>query len=79
MLAYPLLLMIRDMTVYFEEGPNVESLASPKMSLDGPVKGKLQRSTVEGAGGRIACQNTFGASRLEAHTHSTACREDMLC
>jgi len=36
------------MAVGFEEGSDVECLAAPEVTVDGPVEGELQGALVEG-------------------------------
>lgn len=62
--TYPLLSGLLDVLVGFKERADVKSLTAPKVSVDGPVKGELQRAAVEtaresvsggGASRRIEC------------------------
>lgn len=48
-LTYPLLSWLSGVLVGFKEGTDVESLSAPEVSVDGPVKGELQRTAVEAA------------------------------
>lgn len=45
--AYSLLSWLRDVLIRFEEGADVDCLAAPKVSVDRPVEGKLERAAVE--------------------------------
>ena len=45
--SYSLLSRLGDVLVRFEEGANVDSLATPEVSVDSPVEGKLQGAAVK--------------------------------
>jgi hypothetical protein len=47
--VYLLLPWFSDILLSFKEGANVHCLASPQVSVDGPVKGEFEGATVEGA------------------------------
>lgn len=49
--TYPLLPGLGDVPVCLEKGANVDGLAAPEVSMDSPVKGKLQGAPVKGAVG----------------------------
>jgi hypothetical protein len=46
-MLYLLLARFSDVLLGFEEGADVHGLASPDVSVDGPVEGKLQCSSVK--------------------------------
>jgi len=47
---YLLLSGLGNMTVCFEEGTDVEGLASPEVAVDGPVEGELEGALIERSG-----------------------------
>jgi hypothetical protein len=51
--AYPLLSGLCDVLVGLEETADVQGLAAPDVTVDGPVEGELQRAAVERAGLRV--------------------------
>lgn len=52
--TYPLLSRFGNIPVGFKKGANVDGLAAPEMSMNSPVKCKLQGAPVEGAVGEEA-------------------------
>ena len=50
--TYPLLSRLCDVPVGFKERANVNGLAAPEVSMNGPVESKLQGAPVEGAAGK---------------------------
>lgn len=44
--SYSLLSRLGDVLVRFEEGTNVERLAAPEVSVDGPVERQFQRASI---------------------------------
>ena len=48
--AYSLLSRLRDVLVRFEKRADVDRLAAPEVSVNGPVEGELQRAAVEVSG-----------------------------
>ena len=47
MMPYPLFPRVCDVPVGFEEGSDVEGLASPQVTVDGPVEGQLQGAPIK--------------------------------
>ena len=51
-MTYPLLSRLGDVPVGFEKGADVDGLAAPEVSMNGPVESKLQGAPVEGTVGK---------------------------
>lgn len=88
---YPLSARLGHVLVGFEQRADVQGLAPPKVPVDGPVEGKLERAAVKPPGhcqrccGRGLSCVAFGGQRAGTHRTvvlelmATACASLVLC